>query len=173
MMPGTDGFELASLIRQRERLRHTPIIFLTGMGADNVQMLLQGYRSGAVDYLTKPCDPEVLRCKVKIFVELAKQRDLRQRYAALVEGKNRQLEISAQTARDALARTLQMNAALQREIVERKRAEAIRDRLADNSAPNPTSSKLWPKAPLPWRSISAFCTATRASRPCWAAAWRK
>src|SRR5512142_941684 len=62
MMPDMDGFELAATIRTRERFRHTPIIFLTGLGTENGQML-QGYKAGAVDYLLKPVDPDVLRSK--------------------------------------------------------------------------------------------------------------
>src|SRR3954463_2385848 len=59
MMPETDGFQLASVIRERERFRHPPIIFLTGLGQEDRHML-QGYKAGAVDYLLKPVDPDVL-----------------------------------------------------------------------------------------------------------------
>src|SRR5512140_2577826 len=69
VMPGMDGFELATIIKQRERSRHTPIIFLTAGGAD-VGYIYRGYSVGAVDYLTKPLDADVLRAKVAIFVEL-------------------------------------------------------------------------------------------------------
>jgi PAS domain S-box-containing protein len=69
VMPGMDGFELATIIKQRERSRHTPIIFLTA-GAPDVQQIYRGYSVGAVDYMTKPLDADVLRAKVGIFVEL-------------------------------------------------------------------------------------------------------
>ena len=68
-MPDMDGFETASHIKRRERTRHVPIIFLTAADRD-AQLALRGYAVGAVDYLTKPFDPWVLRAKVSIFVEL-------------------------------------------------------------------------------------------------------
>ncbi|HZN72362.1 MAG TPA: response regulator [Micromonosporaceae bacterium] len=68
-MPDMDGFETASHIKRRERTRHVPIIFLTAMDRD-AQLALRGYAVGAVDYLTKPFDPWVLRAKVSVFVDL-------------------------------------------------------------------------------------------------------
>jgi CheY-like chemotaxis protein len=68
-MPEMDGFETAAHIKQRERTRHVPIIFLTAADRDS-QLALRGYAAGAVDYLTKPFDPWVLRAKVSVFVEL-------------------------------------------------------------------------------------------------------
>jgi CheY-like chemotaxis protein len=68
-MPGMDGFETAQHIKQRERTRHTPIIFLTAADRDS-HMAFRGYASGAVDYITKPFDPWALRAKVGIFVDL-------------------------------------------------------------------------------------------------------
>jgi signal transduction histidine kinase len=86
-MPGLDGFETARLIRERERSRHTPIIFLTGVYED-VHSVFRGYEAGAVDYIVKPLVPEILKSKISVFVELHNK-----------------------------------NAALVREIAERKRAE--------------------------------------------------
>lgn len=68
-MPEMDGFETASHIKRRERTRHIPIIFLTAADRD-AQLALRGYAVGAVDYLTKPFDPWVLRAKVSVFVDL-------------------------------------------------------------------------------------------------------
>ena len=68
-MPGMDGFETASHIKRRERTRHIPIIFLTAADRD-AQLAVRGYAVGAVDYLTKPFDPWVLRAKVAVFVDL-------------------------------------------------------------------------------------------------------
>jgi len=68
-MPGMSGIETAALIRARERSRTTPIIFLTGM-MRTAEMIFSGYSAGAVDYLMKPLEPEVLRAKVGVFVEL-------------------------------------------------------------------------------------------------------
>jgi PAS domain S-box-containing protein len=73
-MPGIDGFRTAALIRQRERNRHIPIIFLTAMSKDAANVL-HGYEQGAVDYLLKPFEPEILRSKVSVFVELFQQRE--------------------------------------------------------------------------------------------------
>lgn len=74
MMPGMDGFELASLIKENERHRSTPIIFLTAMATD-VSFIYKGYSSGAVDYLTKPLEPNIVKAKVSVFVELYRQRE--------------------------------------------------------------------------------------------------
>ncbi|HEX3061504.1 MAG TPA: response regulator, partial [Usitatibacter sp.] len=68
-MPGIDGFTTASMIRERKRSRYTPIIFLTA-AADDVSSMFRGYRAGAVDFMTKPVIPEVLRSKIAIFVGL-------------------------------------------------------------------------------------------------------
>jgi len=76
-MPGVDGFDTARMIRERERSRHTPIIFLTGAYED-LSSMFRGYEAGAVDYLVKPLVPEVLRSKIDVFVELyAKNERLR------------------------------------------------------------------------------------------------
>ncbi|HMF03018.1 MAG TPA: response regulator, partial [Terriglobia bacterium] len=71
-MPIMNGFETAALIRQREKSRHTPIIFLTAINKAE-QHVFKGYSLGAVDYLTKPFVPEVLLAKVTAFVELHKK----------------------------------------------------------------------------------------------------
>ena len=68
-MPQMDGFETATRIKERERTRNVPIIFLTAADRD-AQLALRGYAAGAVDYLTKPLDPWVLRAKVSVFAEL-------------------------------------------------------------------------------------------------------
>src|SRR5438477_6308978 len=68
-MPGVDGFETARLIRERERSRHTPIIFLTGAYED-VHSVFRGYEAGAVDYIVKPLVPEILKSKISVFVDL-------------------------------------------------------------------------------------------------------
>src|SRR5438128_1499348 len=67
-MPGMDGFETAALIRKRKKSAHTPIIFVTSF-MDDVRAV-QGYAHGAVDYMLAPVAPEVLRAKVRVFVEL-------------------------------------------------------------------------------------------------------
>ena len=82
-MPEMDGFETAALIRQRDKSRHTPILFLTA--ADNSQNhAVRGYAVGAVDYLVKPVVPEFVRSKVAVFVELAKKSELLRRQTQLL-----------------------------------------------------------------------------------------
>src|SRR5262249_17167034 len=68
-MPVTGGFETAQMIRNRPKTRHTPIIFLTA-GASGEKGVFQGYALGAVDYITKPFVPEILRWKVSVFADL-------------------------------------------------------------------------------------------------------
>ncbi|MEO8135334.1 MAG: response regulator [Betaproteobacteria bacterium] len=68
-MPGLNGFETARMIRERERSRHTPIIFLTGTHED-LESVFRGYEAGAVDYIVKPPNTDVLRSKVEVFVDL-------------------------------------------------------------------------------------------------------
>jgi CheY-like chemotaxis protein len=83
-MPDMDGFETAGHIKQRERTRHIPIIFLTAADRD-AHLAVRGYAVGAADYITKPFDPWVLRAKVSVFVDLWL--------------KNRELETYGETAR--------------------------------------------------------------------------
>ena len=94
-MPGMDGYETAALIRQRERSSRTPIIFVTAHSPDGA-MLLKGYQAGAVDYLFKPIDSTVLRSKVKVFVALYRNAELKAKAAAM-EAANHQLEADLQT----------------------------------------------------------------------------
>jgi len=72
-MPEMDGFELAELMRGSERTKHVPIIFITA-GARDPRRVFKGYETGAVDFLFKPVDPHILRSKVDVFIELARQR---------------------------------------------------------------------------------------------------
>jgi PAS domain S-box-containing protein len=77
-MPELDGFELAGLIKQRERSAHIPILFVTALSTEDRQVF-RAYDAGAVDYIFKPIDPDILRSKVGVFVELwEKNRQLRE-----------------------------------------------------------------------------------------------
>lgn len=104
-MPEMDGFETAALIRERERSRHTPIIFLTAAAQYQTEAL-RGYELGAVDYLLKPVVPEFVRSKVVVFVELAKQRSLLARQTDLLRAGEREARQLAE-ARAALVRDLE------------------------------------------------------------------
>src|SRR4030095_6343501 len=68
-MPGMDGFETASLIRQRQRCETTPIIFVSAIN-DTVNHISRGYSLGAVDYILTPVVPAILRAKIAVFVDL-------------------------------------------------------------------------------------------------------
>ncbi len=91
-MPELDGFELTTLIKQRKRSQHIPIIFVTALSKDE-QHVYRGYSAGAVDYIFKPIDSDVLRSKVSVFVELwDKNRQLQQQAAQLHEQELHALE---------------------------------------------------------------------------------
>src|SRR6478736_7064104 len=78
-MPDMDGFETASLIRQRKSSEHTPIIFVTAFGDE--MHAARGYSLGAVDYILAPVMPEVLRTKVGVFVDLYRKTEQIRRQA--------------------------------------------------------------------------------------------
>jgi PAS domain S-box-containing protein len=83
-MPELDGFETATLIKQRERTRHVPIIFVTAISKEEDQVF-RGYSAGAVDYVFKPFNPEVLRSKVRVFIELHEKNEQLRRQAELLK----------------------------------------------------------------------------------------
>src|SRR3954452_15669956 len=99
-MPEMDGFETAELIRQRKRFRHTPILFLTGYRSDD--HLFRGYDLGAVDFLFKPIVPEVLRSKVAVFVELARNARLLQQQAETLARAEQRFRSLLEAAPDAM-----------------------------------------------------------------------
>ena len=90
-MPGLDGLETAELIRGRDRSRNIPIIFLTADSTGG-RHLSRGYSLGAVDYIVKPIEPDILRSKVAVFVELFKKTHEIKRQAQLLQEKNLELE---------------------------------------------------------------------------------
>jgi len=100
-MPNLNGFETAALIFEREKLKHIPIIFITAntYGEENV---FKGYRTGGVDYIYKPINPELLKAKVAVFIDLYK--------------KNQQLILQEK-------KLLAINKTLQNEISERRASE--------------------------------------------------
>jgi PAS domain S-box-containing protein len=93
-MPGLDGFELARLIKHREATRHVPILFLTAISKDR-RHVFRGYETGAVDYIFKPIDADILRSKVSVFLELHEQRQELGRQEALL----RQAQVAELEAR--------------------------------------------------------------------------
>ena len=92
-MPGMSGFETAQLIKSRERTRYIPIIFLTAISKEE-DYVFRGYQVGAVDYISKPFQPDVLRAKVAVFVDLhLKQKRLAEQESMLREGERRMTEL--------------------------------------------------------------------------------
>lgn len=100
MMPGMDGFETAELIYSREKLQHIPIIFLTAL--DIEENIYKGYKTGAVDYISKPFIPDLLRAKVDAFVDLS---------------------IKSKRLIDQEEKLREINKSLEKEIQERKQSE--------------------------------------------------
>jgi len=95
-MPDMDGFETASLIRQRQSCEHTPIIFVTAHADD--AFAARGYQLGAVDYIQAPVDPQVLKTKVSVFLELFRKTDEASRHAEALRRHAVQLRTLADAA---------------------------------------------------------------------------
>lgn len=126
-MPGLNGFELAELIRERERTQRTPIIFISAASREQ-QYIFRGYSLGAVDYLTKPFEPEILKSKVRFFTELYRQTQEIKRQSALLEKANSELDrLNSELEARVRQRTMQLETAnqeLEKEISTRKQSEA-------------------------------------------------
>jgi signal transduction histidine kinase len=117
MMPGMSGIELADLVKQRRRTQGVPILFLTAHLVEDADVL-RGYGVGAVDYLSKPIRPEILRSKIAVFIELhRKTRAL----AALNDALQKEIG-ERQTAQRMLE---QANQELERRVAERTRALTV------------------------------------------------
>jgi PAS domain S-box-containing protein len=86
-MPGIDGLEAARLIKERPRNRHIPIIFLTAIHKDP-GYIFRGYKEGAVDYLLKPFEPDILRAKVSVFVDLWRKGEMVRRQQAVLRARD-------------------------------------------------------------------------------------
>jgi len=100
-MPDLDGFETANLIRQRDRSRDTPIIFLTALSRSESNVF-RGYELGAVDYIFKPFHPDILRSKVNVFVELFRKREAFKRQAFELSRLIRQNELILKAAAEGV-----------------------------------------------------------------------
>ena len=117
MMPEMDGFETAALIRQRERSRTTPIVFLTALGRSE-EHILRGYNLGAVDYITKPFVPEILRSKVAVFVELKRNSLLLALQSQALAARNAELNAAIQHSRRAEDQIHALNRRLEHRLEE-------------------------------------------------------
>src|SRR4051812_27721886 len=112
-MPGLDGLETAALIRSRKRSAHIPIIFITSDYNDDIHSA-KGYSLGAVDYIVSPIVPEILRTKVKVFVDLflLAEQAKRQAEEHLVLAEERAARAAAERANRRLAFLAEASAAL-------------------------------------------------------------
>src|SRR5436190_17573688 len=115
-MPALSGFELATMIKERKKSSRIPIIYLTAYYGED-QHVLEGYGTGAVDYLHKPVNPAVLRSKVAVFAEL--YRKSRELGAA-----NRALLVEVAERRRAEEQLRELNDTLEERVAER--TEALR-----------------------------------------------
>jgi CheY-like chemotaxis protein len=141
-MPDIDGIETAELIRQHSKTKHTPIIFVTAY-ADEMQTA-RGYALGAVDYILSPVIPEILRSKVKVFVELYR----------------------AQRRAQALARLEAERAAATPPPRPRRRRRGARNSSpsrAASSAPRSTSTRAWSGCCRCWCRASPTMRCSRCS----------
>jgi PAS domain S-box-containing protein len=127
-MPGLDGLETAALIKGRERTRDIPIVFLTA-ARDEVRDIIRGYGIGAIDYVLKPFDAELLRSKVAVFVELEASRRALKRSEALLRGAFEAAPIG-KTLLNGERRLIRFNPAFAR-MVDRKPAELQRMPIAE------------------------------------------
>ncbi|QEL16237.1 response regulator [Limnoglobus roseus] len=122
-MPGMTGFELAQLIKERKKTAHVPIIFLTAYYNED-QHVIEGYGTGAVDYLHKPVNPTILRSKVAVFAEL-------HRISREVAMANRALLAEVSERRRAEERLRELNDNLERRVLDRTEALRASDRRKD------------------------------------------
>src|SRR6185503_9360015 len=132
-MPDMNGFDAAQIIKSREKSRFIPIIFLSAISKEDAYVF-KGYSMGAVDYVFKPFNPDVLRSKVAVFVDLyLKQREIQRQADQLREGQKRELELEHRTsmleaeARSA-AKLSQMNEELHRRQLALEQAMGARNR---------------------------------------------
>ena len=119
-MPGMTGFELAQMIKDRKKTASVPIIFLTAY-YDKDQHVLQGYGTGAVDFLNKPVNPAVLRSKVSVFADL-------HRKSRAVAAANRALRSEIEERRRAEERLQELNHTLEQRVEERSNALRLADK---------------------------------------------
>lgn len=138
-MPGMDGFQLAEFMRGSSRTRHVPIIFVTAGSADS-QRRFRGYEAGAVDFIQKPIEPDILRSKTRVFCDLFAQRRQIQNHRDALDEATRTLATADKRKNEFLAvlghelrnPVMALRAGLQllgREAEEHK-ARLIRDRMA-------------------------------------------
>ena len=121
-MPDIDGFETAAMVKQREKSRHIPIIFITANSTEQ-SYIFQGYSAGAVDYISKPLDADILKSKVAVFVELYERGEEIKRQAELLrendlrEAERRQQDMRRDLEQHLLAEGLKRQWSILRDIL--------------------------------------------------------
>jgi signal transduction histidine kinase len=114
-MPGLNGFETATLIYQREKLQHIPIIFITAHSYGD-EDIYKGYRAGAVDYIYKPIQTELLRAKVSVFVELYRKNHQLIAQEQKLKAINKSLEIEVKDRKASEEKVNELNKQLLKNI---------------------------------------------------------
>jgi CheY-like chemotaxis protein len=168
-MPGMDGFETASMIHEHPRFERTPIIFVTAVNVSDLDRM-RGYKLGAVDYVTVPVIPEILRSKVVVLGELHRKRLALQQANDQLAAANESLQAEKSRELAALNDSLRLanielgerNAELQKQVGERLQAEA---QLRDQDRRWRTScATRWRRCAMRWRSAACAAATTRCSR---------
>src|SRR5688572_10881304 len=132
-MPDMNGFEAAQIIKSREKSRYIPIIFLSAISKED-SYVFKGYSMGAVDYVFKPFNPDVLRSKVAVFVDLfVKQQQLMEQTEMLAESQRRQLELEhraelLEAEAKSAAQLTELNVKLKERQQELEQAMGVRNR---------------------------------------------
>ena len=119
MMPEMDGFEFAARVKESESFREIPIIFVTAKASEAVD-IYRAYEVGAVDYLLKPLEPEIVKAKVAVFAQIFRQRRLiKQQVAQILESERREQEFKINELQRKEAITRKSNEELERRVEER------------------------------------------------------
>ncbi len=128
-MPNLNGFETASLIYEREKLKHIPIIFITANNYGDENMY-KGYQSGAIDYIFKPINPDILRAKVGVLIDLYKKNRLLIEQEQKLVAINRSLEIEIKDRMLSEEKVNQLNRTLLTNIADLENANKNLERFA-------------------------------------------
>ena len=160
-MPEMNGFELAEMIRGRERTRHIPLIFITA-GSQNIDWQFKGYDGGAVDFLYKPIDPHMLLSKVEVFFTLHRQkralaRELAERTEALRISEMFMAVLSHDLRTPLTSVTLASGALVRACTDEKSKALATRILSSARRTRRGRPARCWPScAPRSWGSCSGI-----------------
>jgi PAS domain S-box-containing protein len=177
-MPDMDGFQTATLIRDRDKTKHTPIIFLTAISKSDIHVS-QGYYLGGVDYIFKPFAPDILKSKVAAFVQMFQQRREAQRQSALLKAESDFVTAVLDTVAsfvlvlDSDARILRVNRSWEKMTgfsLEQVKGNYLWDYLEDKEAakaflrvphPNKECEEYWLTKSQKRRLVSWCCTVLR------------